>query len=305
MADDLEGEAMIQTNPQTRSARVTQGRLTRRWLVALLLIGATPCMSLAQADAPPMTDAPSTQSADPARFEVNPPPGGPRERVGPGDRGGPGERVGPGDRLRDRMFRGERGGPGMDRPFLQERMRARAMGEEQLVFSEADWTEAREFMRAHSPKRFEVFEMLPDDVPQKRAARQFILMRHTNIKEIEQTDPPAYQARVRRMELEDEIFGLSVDLRRVNESEQADLRTRLRTRVGEMVDLLIKDRESRITRLEAMVKEERERLASFREGREELIDRKFEQELNAPDGRDPRNTSPRPRHPDDPARGEP
>jgi len=292
MADDLEGEAMIQTNPQTRSARVTQGRLTRRWLVALL-IGATPCMSLAQADAPPMTDAPSTQSADPARFEVNPPSNGPEGRVGPGDR------------LRDRMFRGERGGPGMDRPFLQERMRARAMGEEQLVFSEADWTEAREFMRAHSPKRFEVFEMLPDDVPQKRAARQFILMRHTNIKEIEQTDPPAYQARVRRMELEDEIFGLSVDLRRVNESEQADLRTRLRTRVGEMVDLLIKDRESRITRLEGMLKEERERLASFREGREELIDRKFEQELNAPDGRDPRNTSPRPPHPDDPARGEP
>jgi len=151
-------------------------------------------------------------------------------------------------------------------------------------FSEADWTEAAEFIRVHSPRRYEVFELLPDDSPQKRAVRRFMLSRYQNLKDYKASDPDSYDGRLKRLETEDEIFGLAADLRRAEGSKREALRDELRTRVAEMIDLGIAERKVKIGRLEKLLQEERNRLGTYEKGRDVLIEQRMDQEITSPGG---------------------
>ncbi|MCC7351039.1 MAG: hypothetical protein IT446_10750 [Phycisphaerales bacterium] len=137
---------------------------------------------------------------------------------------------------------------------------------------ENKWNEAQEFMRLHSPRRLAFVLSLPEG-PFRDGIRRYILGRYRDIQNLsEQNETELHDLVVKRLELEDQAWGLSVDLAQSeNPDEQSRLHNDLSDKVRQLVALGFQERQLRIARLEKAVQREKDKLAAEKERTDEVV----------------------------------
>lgn len=146
---------------------------------------------------------------------------------------------------------------------------------------ENDVREAEAFMQENSPNRFSMYELLPDDAPQKRMIRRFIAGFYRQLMDEKQNDADSYELSLKQIGLDDEIFAIVREYRRAPE-ESADrkkAREDLKSAMGDWVDNSLALRLRRIDRLEKALEREKKRLQSDRDRREAFVEERVQKVL--------------------------
>ncbi len=149
-------------------------------------------------------------------------------------------------------------------------------------WGEDDWAKAFKFFQENSPKRALAYEKLPDD--QKRNIRFLIINRWRAMKWYPEGSD-LWNNKAKQAQLEDDVFGLKQDLGGGGNSDA--LKAQIKVKVTELVDLRIQERALHIERLEKLVADERKKLEDDKAHKGDLVDKRFEQMLNGPEGNDP------------------
>ena len=140
-------------------------------------------------------------------------------------------------------------------------------------FSEQDWDDIAAFMKQHSPRRWEEYQKLPAD---RQAQLQRVLNRRWRLIQWVRThDPELYELQQKRWQVEDEVFGLTRELRTSSMSSESQIKPKLRAKIGELVDLRTRERQMRITRWEHQIAHEREMMNRETADREDIINKRM------------------------------
>lgn len=166
--------------------------------------------------------------------------------------------------------------------------------------TEQEWTDVSAFMKENSPKRWEIFESLPEASALRERARNMLVVKYRMLAKTKLDDSALYATLVQRVKLEDTIFALVTALRKAKTeagSNTDSVRKEFRTQVTALVDLGTTERRQRIERLEKSLLAEREKLAADQRHRGEIIEdrmHRFENGNDWPRGEDPRTQRPLP-----------
>jgi hypothetical protein len=157
-----------------------------------------------------------------------------RERRSERDKADKGEKGDKGD-SGDRGDRGGRGfGPRKD-----------------YKISDEEWVEIAKFMSENSPNLWAVYEKLPEK--HKNGARYNIARRYLSLRNLSDRDPQLYEIELKRVKIEDGIFGILGDIRKTGDKEpeaQKRLKQELRDKVEELWAVRMEDREVQLARIE-------------------------------------------------------
>jgi hypothetical protein len=142
--------------------------------------------------------------------------------------------------------------------------------------SPEEWAEISQFMREHSPLRWEQYEKLGPEA-QKRL-ETVIIERYRTLQRLKQDSPEIYEIRMKRLPLEDRIFRLSREVRRAkgNSDKAAPLRQELTMAVARWIKLGFDEQEARIKQLQDQVDRMTARLKNEQAQSEELIKNRVE-----------------------------
>jgi hypothetical protein len=173
--------------------------------------------------------------------------------------------------------------------------------------SAAELQSAWEMVRQYSPNRWAAYQQVQAhlDAEQKAALDRGVLWRYRQMQWMFRDDD-LREIKLKQLQIEDEIFGVRMKMNQPA-ADMPALKEQLQSKVRDLVDSRMREREIHIARLQDMLKNEQERLAKDRERKDELVASKVEEELK----NEPNNILPdRPRRgPDDlgppPARREP
>jgi hypothetical protein len=261
-----------QQDPKIMKRHVTThiGLITTAAILCQVLFGAV-AMSQEQSQPETNEDPAATQPSinDRPSESASDDPG--ENDAQPYDLGSAGRGYGRGSMDYGRTFGGGGGGP------LGGGMMSRWDGGGEYPSDELD--AAVEFMREHSPKRWEMLERRQGPIfPQ---TMRFIMSRYRNLKNLEREDSKLYKLRLQQLTIEDSIFAMNREMRQpISDERRQEILKEMRARVEESVDVWIEEREHRLARLEATVNRERERLESDRGRRQLMIDNRLERELD-------------------------
>jgi len=67
------------------------------------------------------------------------------------------------------------------------------------------------------------------------------------------------------------VYGLTQDLKKTTSTDEPTVRAKLRSKIGEMIDLRSKERQMRIKRWEEQIAQERDMIAKETRDRDEII----------------------------------
>ncbi len=127
------------------------------------------------------------------------------------------------------------------------------------------------FMRENSPKRWTIIRSITDADRQQRM-RGMLYNRFRMLERLRNADHDMYQVNLRRIGVEDEIFGISYPAVRIEgRSLTPEESSQLREKVAALVDLTLEEREVRVQRLREMLKREEELLTTEKAQREAAI----------------------------------
>jgi hypothetical protein len=134
---------------------------------------------------------------------------------------------------------------------------------------EDDWSEIAAFMKENCPKRWEQYQKLP---PDRQDQLKWIVSRRWRLMQwVKTTNKDLYELQVNRWRVEDEVYGLTQDLKKTTSTDEPTVRAKLRSKIGEMIDLRSKERQMRIKRWEEQIAQERDMIAKETRDRDEII----------------------------------
>lgn len=144
--------------------------------------------------------------------------------------------------------------------------------------TEEEWRSIADAMKQHSPNWWQRFEHLPENGPVRERMKRTMIETYRNLARIEQRDPQQYKREIRQLQLEDEIFGIGRELWQTSGSSAnaEELKSKLRQRITELINLRITGREERLTRLTETLAKEREKLEADKRDRDTMVQRKFD-----------------------------
>lgn len=168
---------------------------------------------------------------------------------------------------------GERGGNG------RQMMRSRGMGfrggegrgmPPASQASQEEWTQAQQFMKEHSPERWKAFNnrLNPD---QQARLRPTIIRRYRMLQILKNNQKEFYHLRLKRMKTEDDIFGLKRDWKVASATNKPKIEEKLKWKLGELVDLGIREHRLRIERFKKLIAREQKQIASEQKDREQTV----------------------------------
>jgi hypothetical protein len=149
---------------------------------------------------------------------------------------------------------------------------------------EADFEQAIEFFRLHSPQRYAAFMAMTDE--QKERARPAIINRYHSFNWLTSENANLRNLKLKQVKLEDEIFGIKKHLDAVPDTlpnKHKELEDELHRKVTELVEARIKERTDRIENLETLLKAEKVRLQNDLKQKDKLIEARYQQVLTAKD----------------------
>ncbi len=145
------------------------------------------------------------------------------------------------------------------------------IGGERWIPDEVEWNELSAFMKQHSPRRWEEYLKLPQKHRQQRNLQGVLVRRWRLMQWVRNADSELYELQKSRWRVEDEVFGLTRDLRTASSTTDSQLKQKLRERIGAMVDLRTRERNIRIARWEKQIAREREIMSREAVERDEII----------------------------------
>ncbi|MFI5379711.1 MAG: hypothetical protein ACHRHE_10465 [Tepidisphaerales bacterium] len=166
-----------------------------------------------------------------------------------------------------------------------------------------DLPDALTFFREHCPKLAAAYDKMPDE--KQKEFRPIILGRYYAFKMAGADGSELKAAKIRQMGAEDRIFDLKnrlMDAQEQNVPEVETLKTQLKQAVVDLVDSKLEERRLRIARLEKLLSEEQTELEKDEGKKAEMVDKRYQEVLDAkrPDPLGPRH--PRPDKRPDPKR---
>jgi hypothetical protein len=151
--------------------------------------------------------------------------------------------------------------------------------------NEAERTEAADFIRAHSPNRAMLLDMMRP-ATREIVLNTFVVGRYRSMKRFESTDPGLYSVLVQQFEVQDQILG---DMEQLSHSGAATMATTsptelaLREKIAKLVDLNLQQREERLARLRETVDREQDRLTRDQGRRDFLVDQAYNRAMDDAD----------------------
>src|SRR5205823_1241949 len=118
------------------------------------------------------------------------------------------------------------------------------------------WDAANQFMKEHSPKRYEAMQKLSKE--RQEPLKNNVFRRYRILEALRLNDSDIYDLHVKRVGVEDEIFELTRDLRNASSTEEDKVRKTLHDKIGELLDLEIEERKIRINRWKKLIAQEQE-----------------------------------------------
>jgi hypothetical protein len=132
-----------------------------------------------------------------------------------------------------------------------------------------EWDKAMAFMKEHSPKRMALMADLPEDFQQR--IREQMFMRFRNMERLRAADKEMYDITLRRVDLEDELQALRMEVRFRGRQLSQEEMSRVREKVGSLIDLNLEERDLRVQRLRDILKREEEILTREKGQRESVV----------------------------------
>lgn len=152
---------------------------------------------------------------------------------------------------------------------------------QQLTEKELD--DARKFMEQHSPQRLKALEAMPDG-EEKTRIRTGAALAYLNWMRLANTDFELYSVTVKRIDLEDQIFGKFAQMRTdVPDKQDAD-KAELKDLVAKLVDNGIQERHLRLDRLKTVIDKEAKTLEHDESNRSQVVDDRMKAILNSDGG---------------------
>jgi hypothetical protein len=116
--------------------------------------------------------------------------------------------------------------------------------------SEEEWNEIRAFMREYSRKKWDMFEKIPEGHELRRKVKPGIVYRYRELQTLKAQDPSRYELGLRRVRLEDDLFGLMGQLKfGRDELSEEKQRAMLRPKFVELWKIQMEDRELQVPRI--------------------------------------------------------
>lgn len=124
--------------------------------------------------------------------------------------------------------------------------------------SDDRWAELGKFMKQYSPKRWERMTELSDGA--RNRIGHMIDRRVSQLTWLKDADPKVYEIRLKRMQIEDEIFGLGWQLTHDRPEHPDKIRAKLKAQVTALVHNKLDERRTRIHEMQARLDQERQSL---------------------------------------------
>jgi hypothetical protein len=129
--------------------------------------------------------------------------------------------------------------------------------------SSQDWEKAEKWMEQYAPKRWAYLQSIENTNPTefRREFREFFFPRIRQINWLQQSDSKLYDLRMKRIQLEDDAFGILQDLNSTKNSDDKGKQTvLLKGKLGEMYDNTLDERQQRINELTTFIQTEQKKL---------------------------------------------
>jgi hypothetical protein len=136
-----------------------------------------------------------------------------------------------------------------------------------------EWDEMMVFMQKYSPARALVLESIPLNHETSPIALEAI-RRWRNYVFTNEHFPAITDDLVRRFQLEDDLFELTLRDRADEGGEALELRDKIQAKVGQIVELEFQERQARIDRLQTIIADEKSRLQHDQSSEDDIIDRR-------------------------------
>jgi len=137
-----------------------------------------------------------------------------------------------------------------------------------------DKSQAMLYLKAHSPNRYKFIQDLPDG-DRKSNVTEVAARRYVRWMQMMKEDQDLFQVVFKRIEVEDQIFGLVSQLRKDPSENQHAVETKLHDQVASLVDLGIQERQLRLDRLAKTVEDQKNKLAEDRANQANLVEERL------------------------------
>ncbi len=150
--------------------------------------------------------------------------------------------------------------------------------------TEKEVADAMLFMQTHSPQRYAAIQSLPEG-EKKTGIKNFAVRAYQTWLRLELDDTRLFSVVMKRVEIEDRIFGKVSELKKEAPDKQDALKSALRDDVDQLVDIGLKERQLRLDRLTNLVKKEQQKLDEDSADRSQLVDQRIQMILKTDDSR--------------------
>lgn len=133
-----------------------------------------------------------------------------------------------------------------------------------------EWDEMMAFMEINSPARWHVLSSL--NLPPSAPVRLDAINKWRNYNFTKEHFPAIADELLQRYHLEDDLFALTLAAQQDGGGEAPVIREKIHDKIDQMVQLEFSERQKRIDKLEAMLEEEKSKLASDQESEEKTVD---------------------------------
>jgi hypothetical protein len=135
-----------------------------------------------------------------------------------------------------------------------------------------DWDAVQQFAVRHSPRRWSAFDSAQSASTGAMHARQFVAESFQKLMDLKDKEPDVYDCRVAQIECEDIIYGICADVRggKLTAGQAAP---QLHEAVNRLVDARLKERDVRVKKAAAALRNAQQKLARDQQQRAKMVDR--------------------------------
>jgi hypothetical protein len=148
----------------------------------------------------------------------------------------------------------------------------------QPPLSQKEIADAMKFMQSHSPNRFAAIQSLPEG-DEKSTVENLVTRSYLNWMRLETEDIELYKIVIKRVGLEDKIFGEVSQYQQAAPDHKDRIRAAMKADLSDLLDVRAEERQLRIDRLENTVKAEQRKLDADKASKSRLIDKRLESVL--------------------------
>ncbi|HEX8524992.1 MAG TPA: hypothetical protein VF669_22265 [Tepidisphaeraceae bacterium] len=135
--------------------------------------------------------------------------------------------------------------------------------------NDEEWKTIVSFWKDNSPRRTEAFTKLPQD--RQNNLKLLMTRRYRMLDIMRSNDPQLFELRLKRLKYEDDIFGLTRDLKNSPSDTEPQIRQKLKESIAALVDTSIDERQARIDRWQKLIDEEKQLVTRDKSQRDATI----------------------------------